>query len=75
MKKISTYHDIQLRITQKTHGILIFGAFILEHVSEIMVDICNNNYINMLCLYIIMVAIINILFEQMFVSNILQVGR
>ena len=22
-----------------------FGAFILEHVSEIMADICNNNYI------------------------------
>ena len=23
-----------------------FGAFILEHVSEIMADICNNNYTN-----------------------------
>ena len=26
-----------------------FGAFILEHVSEIMADICNNNYYNISC--------------------------
>ena len=25
------------------------GALILEHVSEIMADICNNNYINISC--------------------------
>ena len=31
------------------------GAFILEHVSEIMADICNNNYTN-----IIMSAIISL---------------
>ena len=24
----------------------VTGAFILKHVSKIMVDICNNNYIN-----------------------------
>ena len=25
------------------------GAFILEHVREIMADICNNNYTNISC--------------------------
>ena len=34
------------------------GAFILEHVSEIMADICNNNYI-IFILYIIMATIIS----------------
>ena len=26
--------------------VIYFGAFILEHVIEIMADICNNNYTN-----------------------------
>ena len=29
--------------------VIIFGAFILEHVSEIIADICNNYYITISC--------------------------
>ena len=36
-------------IAHDCHYYTNLGAFILEHVSEIIADICNNNYTNISC--------------------------